>query len=179
MSADIDPFVHHPELRDKVRDPSMCWARNFNPSDLDERLAKLGAPPNWRYTDARREHMRREILTGRTADDLWLFAYGSLMWDPGVRSASGTRSQHPGQSPDLGGELIFVYFAVPGTLVHLAAGTTHWFRFGECGGRMVSMTARLDASRMFPDIDREISPVKPDLAMLVGLGARHDLTVAV
>ncbi len=68
--------------------------------------------------------------------------------------------------------------AAPGTLVHLPAGTTHWFRFGKGGGQMVSMTSRLAASRMFADIDREISPVRPDLAKLVGVGARHGLTVA-
>jgi quercetin dioxygenase-like cupin family protein len=70
------------------------------------------------------------------------------------------------------------FVALPGTLVHLPAGTRHWFRFGRGGGQMVSMTARLGASRMFADIDREISPVKPDLEMLVGVGARHGLTVA-
>jgi quercetin dioxygenase-like cupin family protein len=71
------------------------------------------------------------------------------------------------------------FVAVPGTLVHLPSGTTHWFRFGKGGGKMVSMTAKLGASRMFTDIDREISPVAPDLAMLIGVGARHGLTVAV
>src|SRR3954452_23299354 len=30
--------------------------------------------------------------------------------------------------------------AQAGTLVHLPAGTTHWFRFGKGGGEMVSMT---------------------------------------
>ena len=68
--------------------------------------------------------------------------------------------------------------AVPGTLVHLPAGTTHWFRFGEGGGQMVSMTSRLGASRMFTDIDREISPTRPDLEKLIGVGARHGLAVA-
>ena len=85
VSTDIDPFVHHPELHDKIRDPLTCWARNFKPSDLDERLAKLGAPPDWRYTDARREQMRRETFRGLSVDDLWVFAYGSLMWDPGIQ----------------------------------------------------------------------------------------------
>lgn len=68
--------------------------------------------------------------------------------------------------------------AVPGTLVHLPAGTVHWFRFGTGGGQMVSMTSRLGASQMFTDIDREIVPDKPDLAKLIGVGARHGLTVA-
>src|SRR5690349_17397796 len=32
--------------------------------------------------------------------------------------------------------------ARPGTLVHLPAGTVHWFRFGKGGGEMISMTSR-------------------------------------
>jgi quercetin dioxygenase-like cupin family protein len=52
---------------------------------------------------------------------------------------------------------------VPGSLVHIPAGTTHRFRFGKGGGEMVSMTSRLGASQMFADFDREISPDNPDL----------------
>jgi quercetin dioxygenase-like cupin family protein len=67
--------------------------------------------------------------------------------------------------------------AVPGTLVHLPAGTTHWFRFGKGGGEMISMTSREGASQMFTDIDREISPDNPDLGKLVEVGRRYGLEV--
>jgi quercetin dioxygenase-like cupin family protein len=67
--------------------------------------------------------------------------------------------------------------AQPGTLVHLPAGTTHWFRFRKGGGEMISMTSREGASHMFTDFDREIAPVNPDLAKLVEVGARHGLKV--
>lgn len=67
--------------------------------------------------------------------------------------------------------------AVAGTLVHLPAGTTHWFRFGKGGGEMVSVTSREGASRMFADFDREISPDRPDLRKLVEIGGRHGLGV--
>lgn len=69
--------------------------------------------------------------------------------------------------------------ARPGTLVHLPAGTTHWFRFGKGGGVMVSVTSREGASHMFADFDRELSPVKPDLGKLVELGRAYGLAVAV
>jgi quercetin dioxygenase-like cupin family protein len=69
--------------------------------------------------------------------------------------------------------------ARPGTLVHLPAGTTHWFRFGAGGGEMVSMTSCEGASRMFTDFDREMSPEKPDLGKLVELGRPYGMTVAV
>lgn len=67
--------------------------------------------------------------------------------------------------------------ALPGTLVHLPAGTTHWFRFGKGGGEMISMTSREAASRMFTDMDREIAPDNPDLSKLLEIGKRHGLDV--
>jgi quercetin dioxygenase-like cupin family protein len=67
--------------------------------------------------------------------------------------------------------------ASPGTLVHLPAGTVHWFRFGAGGGEMVSMTSRLGASQMFADIAREVAPANPDLDKLAEVGARHGLKV--
>jgi quercetin dioxygenase-like cupin family protein len=41
--------------------------------------------------------------------------------------------------------------AEPGTLVHLPAGTMHWFRYGEGGGEMISMTSREEVSHFFTD----------------------------
>jgi quercetin dioxygenase-like cupin family protein len=67
--------------------------------------------------------------------------------------------------------------AGPGTLVHLPAGAMHWFRFTKGGGEMVSMTSRLGASKMFADMDRELSPVNPDIGKLIEIGARHGLTL--
>lgn len=67
--------------------------------------------------------------------------------------------------------------AAPGTLVHLPAGTTHWFRFGKGGGEMVSMTSREGASHFFTDLAREVSPANPDLGKLVEVGARYGLKV--
>ena len=70
------------------------------------------------------------------------------------------------------GEIAFGFDATdtvagPGTLVHIPAGTTHWFRFGKGGCEMVSMTSREGASRLFADFDREISPEEPDLGKLI------------
>jgi quercetin dioxygenase-like cupin family protein len=69
--------------------------------------------------------------------------------------------------------------ASPGTLVHLPAGTVHWFRFGSGGGEMLSMTSRLGASKMFTDLAREVAPMNPDLGSLAKVGARHGLKMAV
>jgi quercetin dioxygenase-like cupin family protein len=43
--------------------------------------------------------------------------------------------------------------AMPGTLVHVPAGSTHWFRWQRGGGAMLSITSREAASQMFADID--------------------------
>jgi quercetin dioxygenase-like cupin family protein len=68
--------------------------------------------------------------------------------------------------------------AKPGTLVHLPAGIVHWFRFGEGGGEMVSMTSRLGASKLFAEMAREVAPANPDLQKLAEVGARHGLKLA-
>lgn len=69
--------------------------------------------------------------------------------------------------------------ASPGTLVHLPAGTEHWFRFGPNGGEMISITSRLGASEMFTDMAREIAPVNPDLEKLAEVGGRHGMKLGV
>jgi quercetin dioxygenase-like cupin family protein len=69
--------------------------------------------------------------------------------------------------------------ASPGTLVHLPAGTVHWFRFGKGGAEMISMTSRLGASKMFTDLARELPPVNPELEKLAEVGGRHGLKVSV
>jgi quercetin dioxygenase-like cupin family protein len=68
--------------------------------------------------------------------------------------------------------------ASPGTLVHVPAGTTHWFKFGKGGGEMVSISSREGAARLFTDIDREIAPDAPDLGKLMEIAKRHNLKVS-
>lgn len=85
MTSDGDPFTHHPELRDKVVDPLKSNYRAFDLATLDEKMMAAGAPNDWRHSDAYREGSRRETLAGRRDRDLWVFAYGSLMWDPAFR----------------------------------------------------------------------------------------------
>jgi len=92
MSDEQDPFVHHPVLRGKIADPFTSFFRTFRPADLDTRLRALGAPDNWRYSDAEIEGSRRTCLAGRQGRDLWVFGYGSLMWDPAIRFAEVRRA---------------------------------------------------------------------------------------
>lgn len=68
--------------------------------------------------------------------------------------------------------------ALPGTLVHLPAGTTHWFRWGAGGGAMVSITSGRVASKMFTEIDREIPADHQDVDKLIAICTRHGLTAS-
>ena len=95
MSAYIDPFSYHPELRDEITDPLQSFFRTFTIADLPARMQELGLPLNWWYTDKEREAMRAEALTGHRGKDLWIFAYGSLMWDPALRFAEVRRARVP------------------------------------------------------------------------------------
>ena len=83
----------------------------------------------------------------------------------------------------LGGEIEFGVGAESmttssGTLVHLPAGTVHWFRFGRGGGEMISMTSRLGASTMFTALAKEVAPVNPDVQKFAEVGGRHGLKLA-
>lgn len=78
----MDPFAHHPCLRDRIKPADQSVFRRFRPADLDAMMAELGQPADWRYTDDEREARRRALLGPRLGGDLWVFAYGSLMWDP-------------------------------------------------------------------------------------------------
>jgi glutathione-specific gamma-glutamylcyclotransferase len=98
MRADMspDPYTHHPSLRGKISDPLTSFFRNFKPSDLDERMKAIGRPDNWRHTDEELEANRLAFLDGRINRDLWVFAYGSLMWDPAFHFAEVRRGRVSG-----------------------------------------------------------------------------------
>ncbi|MCC6918521.1 MAG: cupin domain-containing protein [Alphaproteobacteria bacterium] len=66
--------------------------------------------------------------------------------------------------------------ATPGTLVHLPAGTTHWFRF-ENKAEMISMTSREGASAFFTEVDEKVPPGVPDLPTLGAVAARHGVKI--
>ena len=53
-------------------------------ADLDARAEAEGWPDGWRMAHDAREANRHAVLSGRLGQDLWVFAYGSLIWDPAV-----------------------------------------------------------------------------------------------
>lgn len=76
-----DPFRHTPDLRPLVKPAEDSRFRNFEPSDMDELAASMGLG-DWRYSDEQRQADLTDFLQNHGARDLWVFAYGSLMWDP-------------------------------------------------------------------------------------------------
>lgn len=89
-----DAFVHLPHLRGRVK-PAEASSLRVTPQVLamwDERARQLGRPPNWRLTDQQLDDSRRALIgsldkQGRDDAGLWVFSYGSLMWDPGFHFA--------------------------------------------------------------------------------------------
>ena len=85
-----EAFAHLPHLREKMVAPGESRLR-VTPEILalwDERARKVGRPADWRLPDSEREAARRAVLGQLDpARDLWIYAYGSLMWDPGFHFA--------------------------------------------------------------------------------------------
>jgi glutathione-specific gamma-glutamylcyclotransferase len=81
-----DAFRHLPALRERVT-PAQASELRVTPELLaawDERARNLGQPADWRLSDQALEASHRALL-GELDEglDLWIYSYGSLMWDPG------------------------------------------------------------------------------------------------
>lgn len=78
-----DPFRHVPELRDMITPISETRFREGLLDMVRGVIAGHGLDPGFITTDADREAGRKAFLKGHDGD-LWVFAYGSLMWDPAI-----------------------------------------------------------------------------------------------
>jgi len=92
-----DPFAAHPELRSLIRDPSQSALRNLYASSVEKELSNAAPPDPKRRSAAAREANRR-LTMASPAGDLWVFAYGSLMWDPAIEFAEVRRAWLPGHA---------------------------------------------------------------------------------
>ena len=79
-----DAYHLHPELRGKITPAAESFFRDLDLGVIDAHAVKAGYPSDWRTPCADRDADRRQWLEGRWEQDLWVFAYGSLMWDPSV-----------------------------------------------------------------------------------------------
>ncbi len=95
MTAD-DPFRHHPGLRGKITPVDQSFFRDFTLDKMKATLAAEGLPIFSHYSDEEREELRASTLAARPDGPLWVFAYGSLMWDPALEFAEVRRARLPG-----------------------------------------------------------------------------------
>ena len=84
----------------------------------------------------------------------------------------------------LKGQIEFSYdnktvMCLPGTLVHVPAGTVHGFRYGPGGGEMFELTGQGSmATRMFTALSREIPAGPPDIPKVLEVLKQNGVTVA-
>lgn len=93
-----DAFAHVPELRGRVAEPDTSRFRDMDAriAEWDARAEADGRGLDWRLPHDRREATRRATLEGREGRDLWIFAYGSLIWDPALDIAEIRRATATG-----------------------------------------------------------------------------------
>ncbi len=96
MSLDTAAFAHVPQLQECIRDPEASRFRNLDLTEMDRKAREAGFPEGWRRPDAEREAIRRQTLEGWEGHDVWIFAYGSLMWDPAFYFAEARVARAPG-----------------------------------------------------------------------------------
>lgn len=67
---------------------------------------------------------------------------------------------------------------MPGTLVHVPAGTVHGFNYGIGGGEMLEITGQGGlATQMFTAINNEIPPGPPDIPKVLGVLKQNGVKV--
>ena len=85
-----DAFIHLPDLRSRVTQPEKSLLR-LTPEMFamwEQRARAAGWPAGWRLPDEAIEASRLAVLGDHPeGDDLWIYSYGSLMWDPGFHFA--------------------------------------------------------------------------------------------
>lgn len=95
MPTSPGPFAHHPELRDRIKDPQTSFFRTLNARQAFESRPELRWVLDELHTDEAREKSRQALLATHGEGDLWIFAYGSLMWDPAFVFADVRRAMVP------------------------------------------------------------------------------------
>lgn len=95
MPETADRFSHHPELQSQIADPLQSFFRDFNAKAFFEDKPELHWVIELLHSDSERAASRDETLAGRWDDDLWVFAYGSLMWDPAIQFSEVRRAHVP------------------------------------------------------------------------------------
>ncbi|MEM1129709.1 MAG: gamma-glutamylcyclotransferase [Pseudomonadota bacterium] len=83
-------------MRDLIVAPDASPFRSMTLEKFQALAQANNVPTEWLYTDAEREATRKREMAGYEDGDLWVFAYGSLMWDPAFRFTDIRRAFLPG-----------------------------------------------------------------------------------
>lgn len=90
-----DPFHHHPELRSLVKPSDQSWFRTITTEQVKAQIAASGQELTIDFhSETTREDLRAQAVAGHEGD-LYVFAYGSLMWDPALEFAEVRRAYAP------------------------------------------------------------------------------------
>lgn len=90
-----DPFDHHPELRHLIKPHEASFYRTITTASIRAQIESSGHPLTIDfYEDEVREGLRARALSAHEGD-LYVFAYGSLMWDPALDFAEVRRAFAP------------------------------------------------------------------------------------
>lgn len=91
-------FYFHPELEGKIVSPLSSFFRTFSVESVFEKNPDLQWVLELLHTDDDREQSRAQTLADHRSGDLWVFAFGSLMWDPAFLFTEVRRASVPGYS---------------------------------------------------------------------------------
>lgn len=95
MPIPTSAFADVPELQARITQPEDCRLR-LSVADLDkvDDLARSqGREYPWRLSNEALEASQKKTLGGRAGQDLWVFGYGSLIWDPGINTVELRRAR--------------------------------------------------------------------------------------
>ena len=92
----MDPFAHHPELRDRITPIERSFFKDFSLAKVEALAREHNLPEGWWYDDETREAMRQDFLAAHLPEgDIWVFGYGSLIWDPAFDFVELRRAHAP------------------------------------------------------------------------------------
>lgn len=79
-------FTHLPELEGRLTPVQDSGLRLTDEvlAAWDAQARQQGLTRDWRLPDEEVERSRKAVLAASGDEDLWVFAYGSLMWNPGI-----------------------------------------------------------------------------------------------
>lgn len=96
MTKPQDPFRNHPGLKALITPFEESFFADFSVEQVCADLKERGLDTSWITPRDEREACRQATMEGRWDRDLWVFAYGSLIWDPALGFSEVRRGFAPG-----------------------------------------------------------------------------------